>query len=223
MGSGSIAPVVCGYYSDDGTPIEDTESFGLQPGDWVVLACSVDGEPIGARRRTQWFPGALPAAQPSAGELAQVALNRLSVPLPVISTWPGSDGSSLVNLPVWLQVANWSELSASASAGGLTAVITAEPVRADWDLDEGVATCTSPGASYDESLAAAEQSTECSYTFRHSSGTRADGTFDATGTMVWHLRWSATNGQGGDLGEISRTSAFTLRVEESQAVVASAG
>ncbi len=90
-------------------------------------------------------------------------------------------------------------------------------------MDEGTVTCDSPGATYEPSVAPEAQSTDCSFTYRHSSGTRSDGNFHATGTLVWHMRWSATNGQGGDLGEISRTSAFTMRVEESQALVVSAG
>jgi len=41
---------------------------------------------------------------------------------------------------------------------------------------------------------------------------------------VWHLRWFATNGQGGDLGELtSPVAGFTLQIEESQALVARAG
>jgi len=223
-GSGSTSPIVCGYYTDDGTPVDDPESFGLSPGDWVVLACSVDGQPVGARQRVQWFPGTpLPAPQPNAAELAQVALGRLAVPLPTVASWPAPGGTSLVNLPVWLHVGNWSQLTASASAGGLTATITAEPVRAAWNMDEGTVTCASAGATYEPSIAPDAQSTDCSFTYQHSSGIRTDGNFHASGTLVWHMRWSATNGQGGDLGEISRTSAFTMRVEESQALVVSAG
>lgn len=222
-GSPSSSPVVCKYYTDDGTPIGDPTSFGLQPGDWVDLACSVDGNDVGNAQRIQWFPGTpLPVAQPSAADLAQVALSRLAVPLPSVRTWPESGGASLVNLPVWLHVGNWAQLNASASAGGLTATITAEPVRAVWDMDEDTVSCDTAGAAYDPTMSADAQSTDCSYTYRHSSGTRSDGNFHATGTLVWHLKWSATNGQGGDLGEISRTSAFTIRVDESQALVVAA-
>lgn len=224
-GSTSTSPIICGYYTDDGTPLDDPAAAGLKPGDWLVLSCSVDdGESVGNRQRIQWFPGIpLPAPEPDAGALAQVALNRLAVPLPAVTTWPASGGTSLVNLPVWLHVGNWTQLTASASAGGLTATITAEPMRSDWDMDEGVTSCGIAGSTYDSSLSSDAQSTGCSFTYRHSSGVRADGTYHATGTLVWHLRWAATNGQGGDLGEISRTSAFTLRVEESQALVVSAG
>ncbi len=43
-------------------------------------------------------------------------------------------------------------------------------------------------------------------------------------TIVWHLAWSATNGQGGDLGDLTGpAAAFGLRVEESQALVSGTG
>jgi len=227
-GSGSTTPIVCRYYKDgnpdaDDLPLVDTAT--LETGDWVWVSCFDPGTgvPVGQAARVQWNIGAPPPLQPTAANLAQVALNRLAVPLPTVTTWPASGGTSLVNLPVWLHVGNWAQLSASASTGGLTATVTAEPVRATWNMDEDTVTCAVAGAPYNTSLSPDEQSTDCSYTYRHSSGTRTDGTFHATGTLVWHLRWSATNGQGGDLGEISRTTAFTLRVEESQALVSSAG
>jgi hypothetical protein len=227
-GSGSTTPVVCSYYADGNPdtgdlPLVDTST--LKTGDWVWVACydPGTGDPVGASQRVQWNVGAPPPLQPTAANLAQVALGRLSVPLPALQTWPPNGGTSLVNVPVWLHVGNWTQLTASASAGGLTATITAEPVRATWDMGEDSVECDSAGSSFDPTVPADAQDTSCSYTYRHSSGTRNDWTYHATGTLVWHLRWNATNGQGGDLGEISRTSAFTIRVEESQALVVSAG
>jgi len=227
-GSGSTTPIVCSYYQDgnpDSGDLSLVDTSKLQTGDWVWVACydPGTGTPVGQSQRVQWNVGNPPALQPTAANLAQVALGRLAIPLPTVASWPGPGGASLVNLPVWLRVSNWSQLTASASAGGLTATITAEPVRADWNMDEGTVTCDSAGATYEPSIAPDAQSTDCSFTYRHSSGIRADSNFHATGTLVWHMRWSATNGQGGDLGEISRTSAFTMRVEESQALVVSAG
>lgn len=227
-GSGSTTPVVCHYYADGNPdagdlPIVDTST--LKTGDWVWVACydPGSGDPVGAAQRVQWNVGAPPVLQPTAADLAQVALGRVSVPLPVVETWPPNGGTSLVNVAVWLRVGNWTQLNASASAGGLTATITAKPVRAEWNMGEDSIECDSAGAAFDANLPVDAQGTPCSYTYRHSSGTQEDGTYHATGTLVWHLRWDATNGQGGDLGEISRTTAFTLRVEESQAVVVSAG
>lgn len=226
-GSGSTTPIVCSYYADgnpdaDDLPMVDTTT--LKTGDWVWVSCydPGSGNPVGQPQRVQWNVGNPPALQPSAANLAQVALNRLSVPLPAVVTWPGNGGTSLVNLQVWLHVGNWSPLTASAGAGGLAATVAATPVRMEWDMGEDSVTCSDAGAALDLSIPPDQQHTDCSYTYRHSSGAQADGSFHGTGTIVWHLRWSATNGQGGDLGEISRTAAFSLRVEESQALVVSA-
>lgn len=223
-GSGSTAPIVCSYYwesSDAPGDVFQGDPSDFETGDWVWASCydPGTGSAVGPPVLFQWNMGLPPPLQPSAGDLAQVALGRLAVPLPAVQTWPASGGTSLVNVPVWLHVGNWAQLTASASAGGLTATITARPIRAAWETGEDTIVCDSPGSTFEPGVLAGAQVTSCSYSYRHSSGTQDDGTFHGTSTLVWHLQWNATNGQGGDLGEISRTSAFALRVEESQAVV----
>jgi hypothetical protein len=45
--------------------------------------------------------------------------------------------------------------------------------------------------------------------------------FPVTVTIMWHATWSASNGQSGDLGYLSTTSATRdLQVAEVQAVIA---
>lgn len=61
----------------------------------------------------------------------------------------------------------------------------------------------------------------CAYAYRHSSATAENGeTFPVVATMVWHASWTATIGEGGDLGYISTTSDVReLPVGEIQAII----
>jgi len=203
-----------------GTPVGDTSQVGVGTYVWLICRDTTSGT-ITFESLSRWDPANPPALTPSAAVLAQMAANGMRLPVPGVRTWPASGSRGLVNLPVWLHVDNWATLSASASAGGLAATVEAVPIRAEWAMDDGAVTCTDAGSAYDVALRPDPASSSCSYTYRRSSGTRADLTFHDSATVVWHLRWFATNGQGGDLGEVSSPAArFDLQIEESQALVA---
>ena len=214
----------CAYFEAvDGEPpyvgkrIVDTSV--LVPGTPVVLQCrDVSTGAIVYSLLEPWDPATAIATGPTAAALAEIAANSLSVPAPGVRTWPAG-GVGLVNLPVWLRVDNWDRQDASASAGGLTATVEAVPVRSVWTLDGDTVVCTDAGTVWSPSDDPAGSS--CSYTFGHSSGAEPGGRFEVRVSVVWRLRWSATDGQVGDLGEVtSPASVFAVRVEESQALVA---
>ncbi len=226
-GSAAIECLFFGVSANAGAPLPSmgdriTDTSTVEEGTYVWLVCrdANTGE-ITYQNIFPWDPANPPVLTPSAAVLAQMAANGMVLPIPDIDTWPPSGARGLVNLPVWLHVDNWATLSASVSAGGLTATVEAVPVRATWDMDEGSVTCTDAGSIYDAASRPDPWSSSCSYTYRHSSGIRADLTFHNTATVVWHLSWSATNGQGGDLGELSGSpTGFGLQIDESQALVA---
>lgn len=202
-----------------------TDTSGIEPGTYLWLICrDVTTGSITFENIFAWDPANPPVLTPSAEVLAQMAANGMVLPVPGVQTWPPSGGKGLVNLPVWLHVDNWETISTSASAGGLTATVEAVPVRSEWDMDDGTVTCTSAGSTYDALSRPDPTSSSCSFTYRRSSGARSDLAFHNSAVVVWHLRWFATNGQGGDLGELtSPVAGFTLQIEESQALVARAG
>lgn len=232
-GGGPAAVLECRYFLVSvpagvlvpgvGAAISDTSV--LAKGEYVWLICrDVTAGVIVSENLFVWDPANPPALIPSAEVLAQTAVNGMRLPLPGVQTFPPAGRRGLVNLPVWLHVDNWETISASASAGGLTATVEAVPVRAEWDMDDGAVTCTDAGSAYDASLRPDPSSSTCSYTYRRSSGVRADRTFHNSAVVVWQLRWFATNGQGGDLGELAGPRAsFGLQIEESQALVAPGG
>jgi hypothetical protein len=117
---------------------------------------------------------------------------------------------AVINIPVWLWVTDWATESASASAGGVTATVVAVPQRVRWDMGNGDATtCDGPGTAYDTRRRDDEQRTSCSYSYWAKAGD-----FTVTAVESWHLTYSATNGQTGDLGVLDRTATMVEHVHQ---------
>lgn len=175
----------------------------------------------------------LPAVDPiDPRQLALMARNRLPFVLPDVAFSPPLDSADdflLVQLPTWIWVENWSEESRSATAGGVVATVTARPVRQEWDFRPRVADpeteggCDGPGTQYDPSKPADAQSTECSFTFRHSSAGEPGAAYEAHLTVIYEVSWTSNVGAGGSLGTVPRTSVMPVRVGEQQALNESGG
>jgi hypothetical protein len=183
---------------------------GSGPGAWYRKVCP-DGSGT-----VVWIPdgGVDPAV------LAQQAFDQTNIPLPGAQLNPPSSSHQVVNLESWMWVDNWQTVSASATAGTITATVTAVPVRVVWSMGNGdQVTCNSAGTAYDPSVAPEAQHTDCSYTYRHSSASAQDGTFTVRATEEWHVTWSASGiVAGGDFGLINRNTDIAVRVAEIQAV-----
>jgi hypothetical protein len=157
-------------------------------------------------------------AAPDSRELAMMARSRLPLPLPEARMNP--DGDQTVNLETWLWVDNWETQTRSATAGGVTSVVIATPVEQRWTFGSPSEKriCSEAGTPYDMARPASEQSTTCSYTFRHSSAGQPDDAYRVTVTLVWHVTWTSNIGASGDLGFVSRTATISARVAEHQAL-----
>lgn len=156
-----------------------------------------------------------PAADPAAvvAVLVQRAVAQLPLPLPVAATNPSE--RVVVRMPVWLWVDGWRTEARTASAAGVSATVTARPVRVEWDTgDGGRTTCRGPGVPYDLTRPAAGQRTDCSYRY-----SRRSGPTTVEVTRVWALTWESSNGLSGDLGEVSRSSTLQLEVVELDTVL----
>lgn len=159
--------------------------------------------------------------------LREQALANIDVELPVGRMSPPA--RTLPNVDTWL----WSEqpgsTQASASAAGVTVTVAAELVGTSFTINPGTAGESSPddgvtvrcdGAPtpYRTERPAHTQASAC--THRFAAPTR-DLTIDTTAT--WSLRWTATNGEGGDLGTIDRTSTTPYRVQAKATVIRTPG
>lgn len=216
-----LAPVNVGAVTpSQGDHVTDTSTLTDEDYVWLICRDRTSSE-ITFQNLFRWDPADPPVLAPTAAVLAQRAANGMTLPTPAVRTWPPAGTRGVVHLPVWLHVENWTPVSATASAGGLSATVEATPVRSEWDMDDGTITCVDGGTAYDPAARPDPDSSSCSFTYRRSSGVRPDGTFHSSVVVVWRLRWFATNGQGGDLGELSSPpAAFDVQIEESQALVA---
>lgn len=160
----------------------------------------------------------LPGAFVDPARLAVMARSRLPLPLPAARMSP--EGEQTANVDSWLWVDNWAPQTRSATAGGVTTVVVATPVEQRWTFGSPSerTICSDAGTPYDLTRPASQQSTTCSYTFRHSSAGQPNDAYRVTVTLVWHVTWTSNIGASGDLGFVSRTTTIPTRVAEHQAL-----
>ncbi|HEX7167070.1 MAG TPA: hypothetical protein VF230_08825 [Acidimicrobiales bacterium] len=211
--------VVCRYWTEAGEPVNLRQLPPETHGQQVQIARTCEDTTTGDYLISDLMivvPPAVPAADPE--ELATMARSRLPLPLPQARMNP--DGEQTVNLASWLWVENWRPESRSATAGGVTAVVVATPVEQRWTFGspDQRAVCVDAGKPYDLSKQPWQQSTTCSYTFRHSSAGEPKGVVQVKATLVWHVTWTSNIGASGDLGFVSRTTTIPTRVAEHQAI-----
>ncbi|MDP9420261.1 MAG: hypothetical protein M3P53_08975 [Actinomycetota bacterium] len=194
---------------------------GPEGGTFVRICMAPDGTEV--TNRVVELPPRPPLA-PTPRRLAEEALDYTPLPLPDPITSP-DDWSTIVNFPTWLAVADWSPATAEAAVSGLATTVVAAPLRAVWDMGDGTeVVCAGPGRRYDFSVPDDEQSTDCSHIYRVSSAGMGRGdTYEASVTVVYRVTWSATDGSGGDLGELPVTRRFPMEVGEVQALVVGHG
>ena len=150
-------------------------------------------------------------------ELALRAERSLGVPDPVVMTSPSRDGLLFVRVPTWLWVDGWRTLSASASAGRVTATVEARPLRTVWSTgDGGSVSCEGPGVAWRAGMA--EDASSCRHVYRRSSAGMAGDAFTLTATVEFEVVWSSNVGVSGRLGSITRSASHAVQVGEIQAV-----
>lgn len=146
-----------------------------------------------------------------------------NIPSPAIRTAPdvvgGVSPATVVNLPTWLWIspAVWHSVTASATAGGITADVVAQPVSVTWSLGNGQSLdCNGPGTPYNDNIPLSWQLTNCSYTY---TSDFSGAEIMLTATIHWTVTWSATNGVTGSLPPLSSQSTVPLHVEQIESII----
>lgn len=192
----------------------DGPARGDGPGAWYRHTC------VGSTGSTSTIVWVADRVDPLV--LARQAADRAAIPSPPLAFNPAPEEGAVVNVETWLWVdrSAWRPVSAQAAAGGITVTATAAPQRVVWEMGNGDrVTCDGPGTAYDRSKRPAEQTTDCSYTYRASSARAEGGTFRVTATVSWAVTWSVTGAAGGgSLGTVSRSQSVRMPVREIQAV-----
>lgn len=188
---------------------------GATPGEWVVYACP--GTAVAGDLPLQWVPIAQAQAQApvNPAALAEQAVSKLGLASPTIEMAPPDGAEQLVGVSTWLWIepAAWHSMSATASAGTVSATATATPSKVVWNMGDGnQITCDGPGTPYVASDPTA--ATNCSYTWAQA------GSYQVAVTLYWSVTWTAAGAPGGgNLGlQAGPATQVPVTVTESQAI-----
>ncbi len=144
--------------------------------------------------------------------LAAEALASIGIDGPTIRTSPDSR-RLYVNVPTWLWVDAgwWQTYEATATAGRVSATVTARPTSTSWSLGDGSALRCGAGRPWRPGLP--ESATDCSHTYRRSSER-----MEVSAVVTLEVTWTSNIGAGGSLPAISRSSDITAVIGEIQAI-----
>lgn len=217
----------CRYYDmlgiETGTsPEQEKPATNLVAGQLYGLICLDDANRWVYSRVVAWNPAEPLGPLFAAERAADLAISRLPLPNPRLGVNPPASRPLLVGLPTWYWLANpLRPLRTSATAGGVTATVTAQPTGATFDPGDGTGTISCPdgGTAYDNRKAPQDQHSSCRHTYQWVSARSTVGTWNLTATVTYRVTWAATNGQTGDLGTLTRSSTVPLVVTEANALI----
>jgi hypothetical protein len=185
-------------------------STSTDPDNYVVTCTPVLDDEVGEWLAEVWPQ---PPVAPTPGQVGQTAESELNLPAPTVSTAP-SGGKAIVNLESWMWIdpADWTPITKSATADGITATATATPISVVWDMGDGnQVTCDGPGVAYNTNIPDADESTTCGYTYQETSANGPDQKFTITTAIEYDVTWTSVGvAGGGDLGIILGASTPTL-------------
>jgi hypothetical protein len=156
--------------------------------------------------------------------LARTARDRLDLATPQIHTSPEAPVKALVGLETWMWVpsSQWTALTESATLGGTTVTVRAEPISTRWDMGEATKFCPNPGRVWRKGLGQ-DATTPCGYTYEHTSLRQPDNKYQISGQIRYAVTWTCTgdcSAPSGNLGTIdSVASTAALEVGERHSVV----
>jgi hypothetical protein len=156
--------------------------------------------------------------------LARTARDRLDLANPQIHTSPEAPVKALVGLETWMWVpsSQWTALTESATLGGTTVTVRAEPISTRWDMGEATKFCPNPGRAWRKGLGQ-DATTPCGYTYEHTSLRQPDNKYQISGQIRYAVTWTCTgdcSAPSGNLGTIdSVASTAALEVGERHSVV----
>jgi hypothetical protein len=225
-----------GSDSGSGSPLDDTCTFAAldearakslgvswppaQGKHWALMDCGAGTVP-----EALLVPNVTGAPQVTPRQLAH-ALGGLDVPYLRPATAPPRGTDGLVGLPewVWVPAGEWHMRSVTVTAGPVWATVTAAPVSLTFQPGAGLSsvTCAGPGTAYDRDKPAAQQHTNCSYTYLQPSAGLPGNVYRASVTVTWRVTWTGSGGTGGVLDPgLAVPAGFPIGVAQGEALVTS--
>ena len=227
-GSGSGGEVTCYWVTIPDDLSEDPTiwfDFDLVPPPegasvvWQSWECT-DSSPAFNFR---WVVPATPA------NLASIARGRLVgvLPQPTLGSSPPVGTASIVGVPSFVEVTNWTGVvSESECAGGVCVTVSATPTLSfsPGEAGAGRIACAGPGSRYAPDGPSMEEQAStpgaCAHTFRLRTGPEGrPAAWPGSVSVTWTSSWTSSGGGSGSLPSVTRTSALPRAVEEVQTVV----
>jgi hypothetical protein len=187
---------------------------------WALMDCGTGTGP-----QALLVPNATGAPQVTPQQLVH-ALGGLGVPYLRPATAPPRGTDGLVGLPEWFWVpaSEWHMRSVTVSAGPVWATVTAAPLGLTVQPGTGLSpvTCTGPGAAYNRHKPAAQQHTNCSYTYLQPSAGLPGNAYRASVSVTWRVTWTGSGGAGGVLDpRLAVPVGLSIAVAQGEALVTS--
>ncbi|BAW94108.1 hypothetical protein CHIBA101_2287 [Actinomyces sp. Chiba101] len=188
----------------------DKQAYGRKWVDWVL-------------QPSRFVPAsqAPPAPLVDGYTLAGAAREAVSIPAPVVDYNPKLDspaGSTVVGMDTWVWATSEvpRTVQITASAGGVSAIMTITGTRLDLSAPDATSECTGFGAPW--APGAPEGSSDCTITFNRSSADQPGRATPLTASVRYTTAWSASDGTSGALTDITTTSTTPIPVAEIQTI-----
>ena len=199
------------YYGKDGGGF-------LPPNEWIRTCF----DPV-TGTSTNWGIVYLATPPAALAVITDRAIDRLSMPRPVIAANPSLTAKQFVHVPVWwwVQPGWWQTQTATASAAGLTITARAAPQKITWYAGDGTSTvCRGPGTPWTGSAAPTSPSPTCGHTYTSASTSDAnpDGKFHLRAVVTWNITWSG-GGLSGSVPGVTTATTAEVTVTQLRAVI----
>lgn len=205
-------------------------------GHWYVPVCSylardrekymAVSEQFFAENDPVWVPagGEPPAPYIDGATLAQAAWDAVDIPSPTVDTNPrlGESGATLVGFDTWVWATGEtpSEVTATATAGPVTATVQATSVGMRLSAPDSEPSCQGFGTAWQSGLP--EGASTCTIMFTRSSA-HLGGTTPMDVSVSYSASFTATDGVTGDLGIVTTSSTVDIPVAEVQTLTTTEG
>ena len=145
---------------------------------------------------------------------------------PVVASSPAAGTASIVGVPVFVSVANWTgDVADSGCAGGICVTVTASPSLrfSPGEPDSSSIACVGAGSRFDptaDPTVQAKAAGACTHVYRHR--TAAAGrpvVWPGVVSVSWAISWRANTGESGVLPSVTRSTGLPRGVQEVQTVV----
>jgi hypothetical protein len=163
------------------------------------------------------------------GTLASIARGRLvgELPQPVVESSPEAGTASIIGVPAFVAVVNWTGVvTETECAGGLCVTVTATPQLTFRPGEPGAQTvqCSGAGTRFTPSAGTpeAQASSPGACTWTYTTRTGANGrpsAWPGQASVSWSISWTATTGASGSLAAVTRSTDVPRPVAEVQTVI----